>query len=281
MTILLSTRPRPNRLFGLMRTAPQAVFQRDPTLAGYGFALLATAIVLMVVAGFDGRSLNGETVWAKPIKFLLSVGLFALTSGWFIGDLPSDRQRAMPARIIRWTIIATGSLELAYITWQAALGQPSHFNATTPFHATMYALMGLGAVALTATALPLAREVWRHGVGLPPAMRLSIVLGLALTAILGIGTGIVLARHGGHAVGGIAGAPGLPFTGWSTTGGDLRIPHFLGIHAQQGIPLAGAASVTWLPRHAKAAVWVISALYVVLTLAAFVLALKGRSPFSP
>jgi len=64
------------------------------------------------------------------------------------------------------------------------------------------------------------------------AIRYSIVIFLVGNAV----GGYMLAR-GSHTVGASDGGTGLPFLNWSTIAGDLRIAHFIAIHAIQIIPL--------------------------------------------
>jgi hypothetical protein len=267
--------------FLALRVAPacarlaRALYARQPQLAEFGGLLLAIMVPALVANYLDPRTLNGVGVWVKPLKFMASVSLYTLTTAWLIGDLPRERRDSPVVRAIVAVVIAAGTFEVGYITLQGALGQASHFNNDSTFHVVMYALMGLGALALNATALPLAWQFARHGDALPPAYRLATVIGLVLTFVAGAGAGIAISQHEGSTFGALAGGAVLPVVGWSATGGDLRIPHFLGVHAQQVLPLAGALIAMWRVPFGRAAVWLLTAGYAAAIVNAFRLAYAG------
>jgi len=249
---------------------------RQRTLAIYGLGLVGLAAGAVLLQGLDPRLLDsGVNIWVKPAKFLFSVGVFALTMAWFFGYVRPERRRSAPMRLVVRLVLAAGTFELAYIVWQAAQRLESHFNHSTAFHIVMYALMGLGAVLLTASTLPLAWEVARRPAdGLRRDFAAALVIGLVLTFLLGAGLGGYMSAQTGHSVGAEGGR--LFFFGWNRSGGDLRIAHFLGIHAQQAIPILGAL----IGGFAARARWLLliggSAAYALFTLALFAQAVAGR-----
>jgi hypothetical protein len=239
------------------RDAFRDLVSREPALAWFGIATWLAALPVIVAFGLDDRMLRELNVWIKPLKFLASTGLFALTTAWFVGLLPPARRRSAATRAIVWTVIVTSVFEVGYISLQAALGQASHYNVGDALHGLLYAAMGAAAVALAATQPALAWLLHRHG-DLPAcaAWRDGVLWGLVLTFVLGAGAGIALGDMRQPPAG-----PGLPLVGWHGAG-DLRPAHFIGIHAQQLLPLAGLALDALWPRRARPAIAVLALAYV-------------------
>ena len=126
---------------------------------------------------------------------------------------------------------------MVYIIYQASQGEASHYNTSTPFTRLMYSLMGFAAVSLLVATGCIGVYLLRFGMRGDP-LTLAAGLGLVLGSILGTMTGLHLGGQPGHWVGGEAtDANGLPLFGWSRTGGDLRVAHFVGLHTIQFLPL--------------------------------------------
>ncbi len=232
-----SVAPVSRPLLVAARDWPRELLAREPRLAIYGALLLVLLAPLALAWGVDDRVLRGANVWLKPMKFAGAIALLALTTAWFVGHLPVLQRSARSIDRIVWLLIGAGSFELAYIVFQAGLGEASHYNVGDAWHAAMYSLMGLGAVTLTATQPMLAWQLYRHpDPSLPVAYRQAVLIGLVLTFVLGAGVGGVLSARQPP-----DGGATLPFFGWALKGGDLRPAHFLGIHAEQVLPLFGFA----------------------------------------
>jgi hypothetical protein len=270
--------PSPVRRPGTVRSLPHLfsatvaeLLRRERRLAWFGFALLTFLVPLAIAWGLDERTLRGANVWIKPMKFALSLGLFALTTAWFVGHLLPAARRLRALDWIVWVLIGSAGFELAYIALQAGLGRGSHYNVGDPLHALMYALMGIGALTLTATQPALAWLLMRHAdPQRAPAYRLAVLIGLVLTFVLGAGVGGLLSGMQPPD------AAALPIVGWSLTGGDLRPAHFLGIHAQQALPLVGLAVAGWSAATARRTVWAASTAYLLLFVMALAWGLMGR-----
>ena len=252
------------------------LLERQRTLAVYGLACLGFAAATLLLQGLDARTLaSGISVWAKPTKFFFSVAVFPITAAWFFGYVRPERRRTFAMRASVAMIVVGATFELAYILFQASRGLESHFNSGTPFHALMYTLMGIFAVVLTASTLPLAWEIARRpAAGISRDFAVAVAVGLVLTFLLGAGFGGYMGSQPGHAVGATGGQ--VPLMGWNRSGGDLRIAHFLGIHAEQAIPLLGAMVAGLRTRTRWALIAAGTLAYTALSLAVFAQAVAGR-----
>jgi hypothetical protein len=214
---------------------------REKVLTLCGLVMLLLMVPTLIAMGLDDRVIRGVGVWDKPLKFMASTALFSLSAAWFVGLLPkmqrSSRQTVWMVRLL----ILTSLFEVAYISFQGALGQASHYNNSDTFHRVMFGLMAIAAVGLTASQAWLAWLVARHAARPYSAWTLAVILGLTLTFILGTASGFMLG-----AIQPPAGV-GLPFLGWHLGAADARPAHFLGVHAQQLVPIIGLLATRLSP----------------------------------
>ncbi|WP_189600233.1 hypothetical protein [Streptomyces lateritius] len=222
--------------------------------------MVLLALVSAVGLVLDDRVLVGAPIWSKPFKFAVSFVAYAMTLAWMLTLLPRGRRVGWWAGTV---VAAASATEMVLITTQVIRGRQSHFNNETAFDAALFQAMGATVVVLWLGALVIAVLLLRARI-LDRATAWAVRLG-SLIALAGAAVGFLMVRPtpeqlaagddasvvGAHSVGVADGGPSMPLTGWATTGGDLRIPHFFGMHALQVIPLVLLALVALAPRFAR------------------------------
>lgn len=241
---------------------------------------LTVTVILMVVALagtlvgviVDPRVITGAPAWLKPTKFAVSISVYAATFVWLLGYVQGHRR---VVGLVAWITTAGLLIEMALLTMQVVRGTTSHFNISTPFNATVFYIMGGTIVCVWTANLILAIVLLRQRFAEPVfawALRLGVLIsfvGMGVAFLMTTPTGAQLAGSkaghgmpisGAHSVGVADGGPGIPILGWSTVGGDLRAPHFVGLHALQLLPLFGWLLIRYgaqlRPASRTALVWI-------------------------
>lgn len=86
--------------------------------------------------------------------------------------------------------------------------------------------------------------------------------------------GFVMGSKMSHTIGAADGSKGIPFLNWNTRYGDLRIAHFIGMHALQALPI-----MSWYLLKRTDLTIVIAIIYAFLAVTILIIALNGISIF--
>lgn len=214
----------------------QAMTSASALMWQTALVFLAFFLVCLGLSLADPRTFQGVSLWLKPAKFFLSLAVHLITVTAALLLIPEKFRRQWPVRLAAAVLVAMAVFEVVYITFRAARGEASHYNESTELAEMLYSAMGVGAVLIIASTVAVGGIVLRYG---PPSLLArttgwSFILASAAT----MWSGSEMAAMDSHWIGGDeTDATGVPFVGWSTTGGDLRPAHFIGLHVMQILPL--------------------------------------------
>ena len=260
--------------------------------------MVITVLIALIGLGVDPRIITGAPAWMKPFKFAVSILIYAGTL-WVL--LPAIADRPVFVRFVSWAVALGLAVEMVLIAIQVVRGTTSHFNFATEVDSLVFRIMGGTIMGVWVLTIIVAALFFRRHLA-HPALTWGVRLGF-IGAIIGMGVAILMTFptpeqqqgaaagmpeliRGAHTVGVADGGPGLPIVGWSTVGGDLRIAHFIGLHALQVVPLFALLLMRFSPsslpaREQAQLTGVIGLAWIALTLLLMWQALRGQSITAP
>lgn len=225
---------QPEKLFDLSR------LKHTKTLFWLAVISVFGAIVIVPFWILDSRELLGVSVWEKPIKFFVSSAIFSFTYSWLSSFITKGARWVKLAGLF---IAVSLAVELVLISAMAILGTTSHFNVSSPTAIVIWSLMATFISIVLFSTIFISLMILfqkQQDFNLKLALALGSIntaVGMGLAYLMTWPSAAQLANYqgiaGAHAVGVSDGGPGLPFLGWSTVGGDLRVGHFFGLHSIQ------------------------------------------------
>jgi hypothetical protein len=209
-----------------------SVKSKNEGLFYFGLVCVTFAFSCLIIAKTTVVHVYGVNAWYKPFKFAFSTFLFSWSMAWYCSYLTKFN-----IQLFNWTVILLLGFEIVYIGLQAAKGQQSHFNVSTRFYATMFSMMAIAATIVSLyTAYVAILFCISTFTELPSHYVWSIRFALILFVVFSF-QGFAMGSRMSHTVGAVNDNSSLFILGWSKLFGDLRVAHFIGMHALQVLPV--------------------------------------------
>lgn len=243
---------------------------RNWPLFVFGCFNMLAGIIFLLLTQFTSTPIRGLNAWFKPFKFALSIGIFSWTMAWYTYELHTPTF----VNLYNWVTILLLGFEVVYIALQAGRGKLSHYNLSSPLYSFLTVMMGVAAAIVTLfTGYIGVLFCTDNFPNLPYYYVLSIQIAILLFVFFAF-QGASMGARQTHTVGGPEGEAAMPVLNWSTRYGDLRIAHFIGMHALQVLPL-----LSWYVLRDTISTAIVGTLYGVLAIYTLVKALQGK-PFT-
>lgn len=205
---------------------------RNETLFYYGLLCLVAAIVFLVLARTTSIQVYNVNAWYKPFKFAFSTFTLVWAMGWYCNYLPTFK-----INIFNWSVIVLLGFEIVYIAIMASQSKTSHYNVSSPFYSTMFSMMALAATLITLYMAYVGLLFFVNSFpDLPSYYVWAIRLGILIFVVFSF-EGALMGSRMSHSIGLENDNSNLFIFGWSKIVGDLRVSHFIGMHALQVLPI--------------------------------------------
>lgn len=248
------------------------LFENQKPLMIAGSLFFALFIILTIISMFDSQEVMGINRWIKPMKFSISLTIYLWTLAIYLFFI-NGKERAK--KNIAHGAIAMMVGEIVLIILQAWRGTTSHFNIATLFDGMIFQAMGLMIAVNTILIIYLLVLYFRVQIDLPESIIWGMRFGIILLLLASAEGGLMSAMLR-HNVGVADGGAGLPIVNWSTKGGDLRVAHFVGMHAFQAVPFFAFTLEKYKIKSATAWTFVFAAVYFAIFTGIFVQAMLGK-----
>ena len=242
---------------------------RNEVLFYYGLCCFIVSLIFLVLSQTTSTQVYQVNAWFKPFKFAFSTFTFVWAMAWYCAYLPNFN-----TAVFNWTVLVLLSFEIIYIAVMASQGRQSHYNVSTPFYSAMFSLMALAATGVTVYTAYVGLKFWLGTFPeLEPHYLWSIRLAILIFVVFSF-QGFLMGGRMSHSVVLVNDNSNIFILGWSKLVGDLRIAHFVGMHALQVLPffsffLFRNTSLTLL----------FSVFYLALASFTLIQALQGKSLF--